>query len=281
MIDIITVVFQEELSVLKLQAESIDLYCQDIDLGSIYVIVNDDTDPNKIDVDWWGTLSDRVKVIPRAAWGIDYVENGWLSQQLLKLLGSANSKNTWSMILDAKTIIVQPVDLERIFDSQDRLTWGYFPIFPVFEPARKIVSKLFDIDLKNVAGPAGVPFFFHNSTVRSMIKDVELRTQQSFGEWFQKQGMVTEFILYSGYLEYRDTTLDVMYDQNNKSGYQVCNVSHGEVELFNTKFLEMMHPNILTVSVHRKAWTALTDIQRKAYRDFLTLHSISQARELI
>jgi hypothetical protein len=140
---------------------------------------------------------------------------------------------------------------------------------------------LFDIDLKNVAGPAGVPFFFHNSTVRSMIKDVELRTQQSFGEWFQKQGMVTEFILYSGYVEYRDTTLDVMYNQNNESKYQVCNVSHGEVELFNTKFLEMMHPDILTVSVHRKAWTELTDIQRKAYRDFLTLHSISQARELI
>jgi hypothetical protein len=280
MIDIITVVFQEELPILKLQAESIDLYCQDINLGSIYVIVNDDTDPNKIDVDWWGTLSDRVRVIPRSVWGIDYAENGWLSQQLLKLLGSANSKNTWSMILDAKTIIVQPIDLNRIFDSQNRLTWGYFPIFPVFEPARKIVSKLFDIDLKNVAGPAGVPFFFHNSTVRSMIKDVELRTQQSFGDWFQQQGMVTEFILYSGYLEYRDTTLDVMYDQNNKFRYQVCNISHGEVELFNTKFLEMMHPNILTVSVHRKAWTILTDIQRKAYKDFLTLHSISQAREL-
>lgn len=281
MIDIITVVFQEELPVLKLQAESIDLYCQDMNLGSIYVIVNNDTDPVAIDVNWWGARSDRVKVIPRSAWGIDYVENGWLTQQLLKLLGAANSGNTWSMILDAKTIIVQPIDLDRIFNSQDRLTWGYFPIFPVFEPARKIVSKLFDIDLKNVAGPAGVPFFFHNSTVRSMIKDVELRTQQSFGEWFQKQGMVTEFILYSGYLEYRDTTLDVMYDQNNESGYRVCNVSHGEVELFNTKFLEMMHPDILTVSIHRKAWAALTDIQRKAYRDFLTLHSISQARELV
>jgi hypothetical protein len=279
MIDIVTVVFQEELPILKLQAESVDLYCQDMNLGSIYVIINDDT--LDIDTAWWGSFADRVRIIPRTAWPVQYAENGWLTQQLLKLLGAANSTNTWTMILDAKTIIVQPVDLDRIFDSQDRLTWGYFPIFPVFEPAKKIVSNLFEIDLKNVAGPVGGGDLFHNGTVRSMIKDVELRTQQPFSEWFQQQGMVTEFVLYSGYLEYRDTTLDVMYDQNNKSRYQVCNVSHGEVELFNTKFLEMMHPDILTVSVHRKAWRALTDIQRKAYRDFLTLHSISQARELI
>lgn len=278
MIDIVTVVFREELPVLRLQAESIDLYCQDMNLGLIYVIVNDN--PLEIDPKWWGSFADRVRVIPRTAWPIRYIENGWLTQQLLKLLGAANSTNTWTMVLDAKTILVQPIDLTRIFDASDRLTWGYFEIFPVFEPAKNIVSKLFDIELKNVAGPGGVPFFFHNGTVRSMIKDIELRTTQVFDDWFQQQGMVTEFILYSGYLQYRDITLDVMYDQNNKSRYQVCNVSHGEVELFNTKFLEMMHPDTLTVSVHRKAWTALTDIQRKAYRDYLILHGISQAQEL-
>jgi len=277
MIDIITVVFREELPILKLQAESIDLYCQDINLGSIYVIVNDDT--LDIDTALWGSFADRVRIIPRTAWPVQYAENGWLTQQLLKLLGAANSTNTWTMILDAKTIIVQPVDLDRIFDSQDRLTWGYLPIFPVFEPAKKIVSELFDIDLKNVAGPAGVPFFFHNSTVRSMIKDVELRTQQPFSEWFQQQGMVTEFILYSGYLEYRDTTLDVMYTHRAET-YKVCNVCHTETEIFNLKFIEMMHPDTLTVSVHRKAWTALTDIQRKAYKDYLILHGIGQAKDL-
>lgn len=278
MIDIVTVVFREELSVLKLQAESIDLYCQDMNLGLIYVIVND----SNLDIDpaWWGSFADRVRILPRTIWPICYSQDGWLTQQLLKLLGSANSTNTWSIVLDAKTILVQPIDLNRLFDEHDRITWGYFKIFPVFEPARKIVSKLFGIDQQNVAGPAGVPFLFHNGTVRSMIKEIELRTQESFPEWFQQQGMVTEFILYSGYVEYRDLTLDVMYSQNNKNSYRVCNVSHGEIELFNMKFIEMMHPDTLTVSVHRKAWHALTDIQRKAYKDFLILHGISQAREL-
>ena len=277
MIDIITVVFREELSILKLQAESIELYCQDINLGSIYVIVNDDM--LDIDPKWWGSFSDRVRIIPRSAWPVQYVENGWLTQQLLKLLGAANSTNTWTMVLDAKTILVQPIDLTRIFDASDRLTWGYFKIFPVFEPAKNIVSKLFNIELKNVAGPGGVPFFFHNGTVRSMIKDIELRTNQVFADWFQQQGMVTEFILYSGYLEYRDTTLDVMYTCNAEY-YKVCNVCHNETEIFNLKFIDMMHPNTLTVSVHRGAWKELSEIQRKAYRDYLIMHGISRAKDL-
>jgi hypothetical protein len=277
MIDIITVVFREELPVLKLQAKSIDLYCQDINLGLIYVIVNDDT--LNIDTAWWGSFADRVRIVARTAWPFQYAENGWLTQQLLKLLGAANSTNTWTMVLDAKTILVQPIDLTRIFDDSDRLNWGYFEIFPVFEPARNIVNKLFNIELKNVAGPGGVPFFFHNGTVRSMIKHVELQTNQMFADWFQQQGTVTEFILYSGYLEYRDTTLDVMYTRNAET-YKVCNVCHTETEIFNLKFIEMMHPDTLTVSVHRKAWTALTDIQRKAYKDYLILHGIGQAKDL-
>ena len=278
MIDIVTVIFREELPILKLQAESIDLYCQEMNLGTIYVIVNDD--PLDIDTSWWGSLSEHVRIIHRGVWPTKYVENGWLTQQLLKLLGSANSTNTWSMVLDAKTILVQPIIIDRLFDQHDRITLGHTPISPVFDPARKIVSELFNIDQKHVAGPAGVPFLFHNATVRSMIKDVELRVKQPFAEWFQQQGMVTEFILYSGYVEYRDSTLDVMYSCDSNNSYRVCNVCHSEVELFNLKFIEMMHPDTLTVSVHRKAWDLLTDIQRKAYKDFLTLHSISQAKYL-
>ena len=68
--------------------------------------------------------------------------------------------------------------------KNNKLTWGYFPIFPVFEPARLIVSKLFGIEQHDVAGPAGIPFFFENSTVRDMIKEVESRTQQKFAEIF-------------------------------------------------------------------------------------------------
>jgi len=281
MIDIVTVVFREELPVLKVQAESVDLYCQDIGIQTIYVVVNDDQSiVQEIDPAWWGSLSSHVKIIHRQEFGCEFVDNGWLTQQLCKLLASAkNSQARWSMVLDAKTILVQPVDQNRLFDKQYRLTWGYFPIFPVFAPAQKIVSELFGIKLVNVAGPAGVPFFFENNTVREMIAEVEQRTQQPFAKWFQETGMVTEFILYSGYIQYRDGTLNLMFT-NGAQGYSLCNVCHSEVDNFDRKYLEMQEDNNLTVSIHRGAWNQLSSIQKKAYLNLLTIRGLTCAKEL-
>jgi len=271
MIDIVTVVFREELATLKLQAQSINLYAPD--LGRIYVVINDESmDVDEIDLSWWGQYHDRVTVVHRRVWGIDFVENGWLTQQLLKLLATDLCSNKWSMILDAKTILVQTVSTDRLFKN-NKLTWGYFPIFPVFEPARLIVSKLFDIEQRDIAGPAGIPFFFENSTVRDMIKEVESRTQKTFADWFQQTGMVTEFILYSGYLEYRYGSLDAMY-VNTKDAYQPCNICHTEAEIFDRKFQQMQEPNVLTVSIHRNAWNKLTAVQQQTYQDFLTTKGI-------
>lgn len=269
MIDIVTVVFREELPVLKLQAQSVDLYCNNMDLGNIYVIVNDDTlDVSEIDHSWWGKFNNRVVVMHRKTWNIDYVENGWLTQQLLKLLGANTSRNEWTMILDAKTILAQPVELTKLFDNYGLLKWGYAPVIPVFEPSRQLVSKLFNIDLKSVAGPAGIPFFFKNSLVREMLREVESRTEQPFAEWFQKTGMVTEFILYSGYVQYRFGNLGFLYT-NDYQTYKICNICHSEVESFDRKFQEMLDPDILTVSVHRNAWSKLTDDQKNLYRNLL------------
>jgi hypothetical protein len=181
------------------------------------------------------------------------------------------------MVLDAKTILIRPVEVERIFDRQGRLTWGYYPIQTVFEPAGKIVSELFGIDLHYVAGPAGVPFFFHNETVRDMLYSVNELVNKDFIEWFQEAGMVTEFILYSGYIQARDGTLDRMYQPNNNNPYRVCNICHSEVGRFDDKFNEADQPSILTVSIHRGAWDQLNEEQRDRYRKFLIAHNITQA----
>lgn len=271
MIDIVTVVFQDELDVLKLQAQSIDLYCHDMNLGQIYVVINDDSvGVDSIDTAWWGTLSNRVKVLHRQNWNVDYLDNGWLTQQLLKLLTAAHSTNDWSMILDAKTIFVQQVKLDRIFDKDGRVVWGYLPVFPVFEPARKKVSELFNINQTHVIGPAGVPFLFYNSTVRDMIKEVESRTSKQFSNWFQEAGVVTEFILYSGYVQFCDGTLEHRYVNGFLNVYNLCNVCHNEVDQFDSKYLEMQHDSVLTVSIHRGAWNKLSDLQKNNYQKLLS-----------
>jgi hypothetical protein len=282
MIDIVTVVFRDELPILKLQAESVELYCQEMCLHTINVVINDDfMSISDIDTRWWGKYSDRVRVIHRNHWPVNYSGDGWLTQQLLKLLASSESNSRWSMVVDAKTIFVNTVDLERLFDDNGRLSWGYMPVFSVFNQARQIVSELFNIDQTHVAGPAGVPFVFHKSTVSSMIKEVETRTNKKFADWFQSVGMVTEFILYSGYVQYRDGSLDSMYTTTHETPYYVCNICHNETEIFDNKFLDMFAEENLTVSIHRRAWTNLSETQRNAYKDFLVSKGINRAKELV
>ena len=283
MIDIVTVVFREELPILQLQAESIELYCQNMMLGNIVVVINDESmSKDDIDPAWYGNMAERVQIVHRQELADQWANDGWLTQQLCKLLASASIKlSTWTMVLDAKTILIEPVNHNRLFDHLGRLTWGYSSIAPVFEPSRKIVGELFEINLQHIAGPSGVPFFFNNSIVRSMIKEVETRTHTPFAKWFQEVGMVTEFILYSGYLQYVDGSLDKQYSKPTSTSYSVCNICHSEVQSFDRKFLEMLMPDTLTVGIHRNAWSQLNPEQKKKYQDLLISKEITRAKELV
>jgi hypothetical protein len=282
MIDLVTVVFRDELSILRVQAESIDLYAQHIGIQNIYVMVNDDQSVvDQIDTAWWGTLADRVRIIPRNIFSAEFSEDGWHSQQILKLLGSSLSYNCWSLVLDAKTILVQDIKLDQLFMPDGRMSWGHNPIQPVFEESGHITSKLFQIDLKNVLAPMGVPFLFNNQLVRGLIAEVEHRTQMAFIEWFSSHGMLTEFILYSGYVQYCYGSLDaVSAGELTMAAYEVCNICHSEAGIFDTKFNSAAESNILTVSVHRRAWQQLRPDQQQRYQDFLASKNISTGADL-
>jgi hypothetical protein len=264
MIDLITVVFRDELEVLRLQAQSVERYGQN--LGTIYVVVNDaDTVADQIDPDWWGARSGQVQIVCRSRWPVDYDQNGWLTQQLLKLLATDLCTNSWSMILDAKTLFVEPITID------EKPQVGELDIYPVFKTSQQIVSELFDIDLKKQLGPGGVPFIVNNALVQDLIADVVAKTNQSFSEWFQRQGMVTEFILYSGYVVYRFGSFDAVYDSKH-STLHPCNICHSEVASFDRKFKEMQTAN--TVSIHRRAWAQLSPQQRSQYLEFLSSRGI-------
>jgi len=277
--DIVTVVFREELEVLKLQAQSIELYCQELDIGEIIVVVNDQyLDLVEIDFDWWGSLKNKVKVIQRGAFNIKYSDNGWVTQQALKLIASTMGPSSHSMILDAKTLFVKPVSVDNVFDNQNLLTLGQLDIYPVFEPSQRITEKLFDIVVDRQLGPGGVPFVVDNNQVRYMIQWIEAVTNQNFLEWFQEQGMLTEFILYSGWIIRVNGSLDSIANKQNTFG-TICNICHSEVGIFNSKFQEMQ--SATTVSIHRRAWQQLTEDQQEQYRKFLFDRNITQSKEYV
>jgi hypothetical protein len=280
MIDIVTVVFEPEILILRAQAQSLALYGQKLGIRNIYVVLNDsETIASQIDPAWWGPLANTVLVIPRTAFSTPFVENGWVSQQVLKLLAASMSYNTYSMIMDAKSLLVKEIDPAEFISDTGQIHTGLLDIYPVFEPSRKITNELFDIDLKKQLGPGGVPFIMHNDTVRMMIAETTIRTKTSFPYWFQQQGMLTEFILYSGFVQFLCGDLTVLYSDKNKLGTQV-NVSHDEVDQWNQKFFQMTRLNTFSVSVHRTAWKNMLLQQRNEYKEFLIQRGIEAAADL-
>jgi hypothetical protein len=141
-----------------------------------------------------------------------------------------------------------------------------------------MVNQTYDIDLKKQLGPGGVPFFFQNDVVRLMIADTTFRVKQKFPLWFQGKGRITEFMLYSGYLQYRFGGFETFY--NPECSFGVVNVCHTQVEQYERKLEEMKNNNPLTVSVHRKAWAQLNEDQKQAYQYFLIDRQIINAWEL-
>jgi hypothetical protein len=268
MIDICTVVFDAELDVLKLQARSIELYCQDIGLKNIFVMVNDSS---RVDPAWYGSFADHVRVVPRTEFDCEWNDNGWVSQQVLKMLGSAMSNNAWCMIVDAKTLFVRPVELDQVL-VDGRAATGSLSIYPVFDASRNITNQLFGIDLPAQLGPGGVPFFVEPSLAREMIEEVERKTGQDFSDYFQQQGRLTEFILYSGYVWYRDQSFDKRY--HSQSRIMPANLCHSETGIFDSKFRTMNQSETLTVSIHRNAWSKLSKEQQQQYHGLLAKRGI-------
>lgn len=280
MFDLVTVVFKDELPILKVQAQSISQYCKQLPIRNIYVVVNDlETLVERIDPAWWYQYRSCVKIVHRDMFGADLGSNGWVSQQVLKLLTAAVSHNEWSLVLDAKTVFVKPVDPTLLLDAQGRAQTGLLPIFPVFEQCQHRVQQLFGIQMLEQIGPGGPPFLFKNHVVREMISDIEHSTKQDFCEWFLQQGIVTEFMLYSGYVIKKFRRLDALYVARNPE-FAMEHVCHSQVNSFDLILDRAESTTPLTVSVHRGAWAQLTDQQQQRYRNYLQSRSLGKAMSL-
>lgn len=267
MIDLCSVVFRDEIDILRVQARSIDRYCSYESINNIFIIVNDSDDwCSAIDCSWWKKFSNKVKVVPRSVFHNSWSHNGWLSQQVLKLQISAFCTSQWYMVLDAKTLFVRPLDLSTLFVNEKWNT-GYLEIYPVFEKSKHIAESIFEIVLAKQLGPGGVPFVMHSQTVREMLIDCEQLTAQKFANWFQDQGMLTEFILYSAYIIRQYKTFDHFY--SSQCDLPVMNICHSEVQSFERKFQSISTSNPLTVSIHRHAWVNLTHDQQQQWMNFL------------
>lgn len=274
MIDLITVVYGQELPLLELQASSLDLYVRPQDINSITVVINDSIDI-KVNPAWYKQHRDKLNVIHYSSLTSDLITvSGWDSQQLFKLLAASNASTDWSMVLDAKTLFAQPLDLDK-FISGDKSFHTVMPVPDCFSNELSFVEDYYNVKLDNMfIGPAGVPFMLHTATVKELIVDIEQRSNTTFSQFFQlhvaNPPRVTEFILYSGFVLYKYGSFDRLYI-NTKPNYIFYNISDWETAYFDD-LVDAIHSNlarVLTISVHSRTWASITDQQRLRWLQLL------------
>ena len=274
MIDLITVVFGRELSYLEIQAKSIDRYVNVTDINSIIIVVNDDKEVCKtIDPTWYGDFKHKIKIIHYSELILNYSTNGWDSQQVLKLLAAGKSTVNWSMVLDAKTWFVRPLDLNDIFNIDGKVHFALLEFSSHFQNEKHFVEELFHINFDNmIIGPFGVPFMFNSNVIKMLITDIENISTVNFADFFltyvSNPPRLTEFILYSGYILYKFKSYNAFYCDYAK--YSAWNLADWEVNNFDSKWLILFQdPTILTASIHRRAYSALSDSQKNMWISFL------------
>ena len=136
------------------------------------------------------------------------------------------------------------------------------------EPQKKeFVENYFGISMPKIIGPGGVPFMVHTETVNSLVNSID-----NFAEFFQDNvihpNLLTEFHLYSGYVLKQYNNYGALYNKTHY--YNVYNICHSEVGNFNNILAKAQHdPNILTASIHRRAYKDLTSEQILAWNNYL------------
>lgn len=272
-INIVTVCYSKDISLLKTQAQSIDLYVDPSVINQIVVVVNDEESiASSIDKYWYGQHCNKVVIKHRSTYG-EFLCHGWESQQLCKLLASAESTVDWVLVLDTKTWFVAQYDLHRAFNHNKVAVDLSRTFADTFASVKTTVETLFDIKVPLLVGPTGVPFYFNSHTVRNMIKKVEELTNEEFTSFFINNSIdsngntaITEFHLYLAYIIYAYKDYSKFYTSTRNKYH---NININDVNIADFKISNFNAKNLLTVGVHTTAYNLLDASSQQKWINFL------------
>jgi len=267
--DLLTVVYRDELHLLEHQAYSMSYYFYH-EIQNIYVILNDDTlTHDDIDVRWYGDLGYKVRIFHRSEFGYYPSPHltGWYTQQVCKILGSAHAESKWCMILDAKTWFIRPFQLEEIFDQYNRARFAIWDIpHTHWNRGIEYLKTHYNISRIDWLSPAGVPFLADVQTMKEMVYE-----EPDFINWFESNcefniNGITEFLCYSAWVT-KQGNFDDLY--TGEQIIDVANLADYDVPNFNIWWKRVHQPNTLTASVHPRAYKLLDADQRNAWDEFV------------
>lgn len=204
-VTLVTVVFEPELDLLRLQARSIARYVAPEIVDSIIVIDNTVTGlrhrARRRLTEAYGSLAPRLRVVrPSELLTGPVAASGWRVQQTLKLMIADRITTDWYLVLDAKTVFTKPTAIIDLFTDGGRPLGGVhsYERHPLLPQLRTVLAYA-GLDAEPlIAGftSTATPFLLSTEAVRSLVATVGSRHPQGFSAEFEEAGL-TEFFLYT------------------------------------------------------------------------------------
>lgn len=207
MIDFVTVVFEGDLLLQRLQARSIALFADPDLVGRIHIINNDEPELESVIhetiVPEYGRFAGQVRVHHWTDLIPDRMgASGWRSQQVLKLKIAEFVESELYIVFDGKNHFIRPT-------AQTDLVRGGKPVSFFARPNGNLAEYFretmlyYGLDpevLVTASMPATTPYILHTGIVRDMMRHVAERENQSFDAYFLSKRYLTEFYMYFAYL---------------------------------------------------------------------------------
>lgn len=215
----VTVVFEPELPLLRLQGRSLDRFLDPACVAEIVVLDNCaggmSRRARRRAVASFGRLAPRVTVLRAARIGVRGGSEGWRSQQAAKLLVARRIRTPHYVVLDAKNHLIGPATATDFVDAAGVARGGTHsyeahPLRDGLERTLRFLGADDDAVARLVADfPRTVtPFVIDTALARRMLDDVEREAREPFGDAFERARLL-EFFLYSGWAMLRGPGLPV------------------------------------------------------------------------
>lgn len=271
----VTVAHEEDWEVLRLQARSMHLYLPG-DLVAEIIVIENSTSPALVEfrrVLWgeYGNLAGKVRF--RSAGEIaavpDHTE-GWLSQQILKLMIATEVATDRYVLLDAKNHLVFPLQRNFLEVANKIPSWLENYETHVMRPYLERSVRYFGMNpdqCLRAFPPTITPYTLPTALVRDLVRSVVERERKAFPVAFLDLGFC-EFFLFAAFIGTLGKT-DELYDFSGMS----CPIIWESDAISGVKNLkhQIAHAEEYALpffAVHRRAVQWLDDRSRGAIAEF-------------
>lgn len=203
----VTVVYEGDLSLLHLQARSMERHVNRTLFERYVVIDNTSKGLSRRSLQslraGYGSLAPRVDVVRADALADLPPVSGWWNQQVLKLAVAATIDTDRYVVLDAKNVVVRPLDRSFLEapDGRSRLFPSTFSDHPL-RPKLEATCRYLGIDpgeWMTSLGSTVTPFVMETAIVRELVDGIERSSGRSLAQEMVAHGL-TEFFLYQGWI---------------------------------------------------------------------------------